>query len=214
MLHHITRGAAAAAVLLAGSIASIPAQATTVIPFDTEDLSHLSDVIVVAEIENVRVMREGSTRSILTHNMARVVEVWKGDVQPGQLLDVVEAGGLVDGKGYLMEGTAGYLTSEKVVLFLETRRDNRSYLTVGMNQGKLTVLSNGDQPAILTRHTVRLDDRGARFDAKKIAPIRIIEASDVSNIEALETRVKQVVEADQKAGVRGKDLPKYKGIGR
>lgn len=214
MLHHIKRGAAAAAVVLAGSLASFPAHATTLIPFDTEDLSHLSDVIVVAEIENVRVMREGNSRTILTHNMARVIEVWKGDVQPGALLDVVEAGGILDGKGYNMEGTAGYLTSEKVVLFLEARRDNRSYLTVGMYQGKLTVLSNGDAPAVVTRHKVPLDQRGTRFDAKKVAPIRLIEASDVSNIAALETRVKQVVEADAKAGVRGKDLPKYKGIGR
>ena len=167
MLHDIKRGAAAAAVLLVSALAGTSAQATTLIPFDTEDLSHLADVIVVAEIENVRMVREND-RSVLTHNTARVVDVWKGDVKSGALLDVVEPGGFVDGSGFNVDGTAGYLTKEKVVLFLEARRDGRSYLTVGMYQGKFTVLSNGDAPAAITRHIVQPTLRGGRFDAKKI----------------------------------------------
>ena len=121
---HLKRGVAAFGFALLGSaFAAGSAHATTLIPLDTDDLSHLADVIVVAEIQDVRfeVTSHATGKSVRTFNEAKVLEVWKGDVAVGSTLDVVELGGRLGNQWAKVEGTAGYMKKERVLLFLEPR---------------------------------------------------------------------------------------------
>lgn len=199
------RFALAAGMLFAASTA----QATTMVELSTEDLAHLSDVIVVAEIKDVQ-MRDREGR-IWTHNTASVIDVWKGDVKVGDRLNVLEMGGVMGDRVMDVPGTAGYLKNERVVLFLESKVDG-GYNTIGLRQGKKTLASNGAGGWVVTNVAVSVYERGSAFNAKRhVKPEMIARGADLAT---LATEVKTVVEADRKAGIRGRDLPKYKGFVR
>lgn len=204
------RGIAAAAALLVGSSMAGRAEATSMVHLEPEDLAHLADAIVVADVVSVKSEFDG--RMIRTFNRVVVHEVWKGDLEKGEQIEVVELGGIAGGRAAVVEGTPGYYTEERVLLFLEPRtRAGRGWRTIGMEQGKFTLLPNGAGGYGLVRVRVPLAERGQRFDPKKAPSVRNLANEDFATFAG---GIKSVIESDRKAGVRGKDLPQYKGIGR
>ena len=193
---------AACGVLMASS-----ASATTMVELTTEDLAHLAEAIVVAEIKDVQMKADGGR--VLTHNSADVLDVWKGDVKRGDRLTVVEFGGVMGDVVMDVPGTAGFLKNERVVLFLE-RKIAGGWNTIGLRQGKRTLAPNGAGGYVVTDVAVSVYERGAAFNAKRhVTPEKLARGGDLA---ALATEVKTVVEADRKAGIRGRDLLKYKGL--
>ncbi len=200
-----------AAVLVAATAAT-SAHATTLVPFTNEDLAHVADVIVVGEVQDVVFEYEGST--LITRNSIRVIESWKGDHTPDSVIDVIVAGGRAPQGGFDLHGSAGFLKKERVVLFLSERVRHSGYLPLGMFQGKFTLFPAGEGKWTISRLTVPMNERGSLFELKKAKPAKFVEGDEASDFGAFATKVKSVVKADREAGVRGKDLPQYRGLGR
>lgn len=206
-------------VLAAGVFGTLGANATTVYPATTEDLAHIADLIVVGEVQSVHMQAERSSvaiadQTIRTHNAVKVVETWKGDAKPGDLIDVVEVGGIVDGQGFELAGSLGYKVGERVLLFLQPKRGYMStaYLTLGVFLGKYTVLTDNQGTPILTRLRWDLPERGKVFNpAHDVAPERLRVGTE--DFAAFSAKVKAVVAADKAAGIDGKWLKKYDGMG-
>lgn len=192
------------------------AAATTVVPLTTDDLAHISDAIVVGHVEAVSMRSEplapGRTSLVVrTHTTVVVDEVWKGDVRNGDELDVLEFGGVQGTHVVEMEGAPGYKVGEKVVLFLAPDRDfPHSWLTVGLFLGKYTVLptAGGDRVA---RISWPMTTRGLKIDLARDIPAHKVATGTA--LSSLRATVKDVVTADAKAGIDGKMLPKYDGLG-
>ncbi len=212
-MNRLTRAKRALAALGFLALLGSEAGATTMVELSLDDLTHLADAIVVAEVTSVGSRWEAKPnggRMVRTHNQMTVVESWKGELFPGQAIDVVEQGGLVDGRGFDLIGNAGYQKSERVLLFLEPRRAG-GWRTIGLRQGKYTLVPNGANGWHVVRNVVPIERRGRPLDARTLRPTKSRGGDDFATMAS---RVKAIVEADVKAGIRGKDLPRYKGIGR
>jgi len=213
----------ASAVVIAGSLAyAANAGATSVARADTEDLAHIADLIVVGEVENVVTKTEAMSPTIpdqivRTHNAVRVIETWKGDAKTGDVIDVADVGGIgADGVAYAMDGVCGYKVGERVLLFLQPRKNvGGEWLTLGVFLGKYSLVANGEGGWILTRLRWKIEERGKKFDIRKI-PAENLRVSPETDFVAFSNKVKSVVDADRAAGIDGKWLPKYDhmGVGR
>ena len=199
--------------------AAATAGATSVAKADLDDLSHIADLIVVGEVQSVQMRQEPTSATIpdltiLTHNAIRVSESWKGAAHAGDVIDVVEAGGIVNGKGFDVVGMPGYKVGERVLLFLQPRRDTTNqYLTLGIFLGKYTLLPNGSNGWKVAQLGWKIDERGQDLDLRKIPQAKFLAGQDLSTFSS---KVKTVIEADRAAGIDGKWLPKYDhmGVGR
>jgi hypothetical protein len=77
-----------------------------------------------------------------------VDEAIKGD--PGDVIEVVELGGVVDGIGYMVAGAARFTPGERVLLFLETN-DRGEWVPKNMSVGKFTEQTAGSGRRLLVR---------------------------------------------------------------
>src|SRR3954464_14783249 len=95
------------------ALTSSALHATSLVKYDEVDLSHISELVIVGEVQSVKMQSEPTAPTIAsptirTHNAVKVIETWKGDAKPGDIIDVVEAGGIVDGKGFNVISSPGY----------------------------------------------------------------------------------------------------------
>ena len=94
---------AAASLAVLGSVAfAVNAGATSVVKVDTEDLAHIADLIVIGQVESVTMQEEATSpsiasRTIRTHNRVKVSEIWKGRATKGDIVDVLDNGGIAHG---------------------------------------------------------------------------------------------------------------------
>jgi hypothetical protein len=214
-LHSRRAHAPAAAAVLLGVLLSMPARATTIVKVDNVDLAHIADVIVIGEVVSVKMQTEPMTPAIFkptirTHNAVKVIETWKGDAKPGDVLDVIEPGGFVDGNGFDMVGSCGYEVGERVLLFLEPKKQSSGWLTLGMMEGKYTLLPDGKGGFGLAQHYWKMEERGHAFEAASV-PRSALKEGEGFELESLSALVKKTAAADKKLGVRGRDLPQYVG---
>ena len=203
--------ALAVAIFAAGALAGgRSAHATTMVSLGPDDLAHIADAIVVGDVESVSTHTENHGL-VLTHNTVKVREVLKGSVSVGDSLDVVEPGGVVGDRAMVVDGTAGYYAGEQVLLFLSQRPNAGGWLTVGWEQGKYTVLHGNGGPLRLTRVQVPMLQRGRTFAEAKIPAEAFSQAV---SLDTFKSNVKSIVAEDARLGIRGADLPQYRGIGR
>ena len=217
-LETFKRGTIALALASAFAFAS-NASATSVANLDTEDLAHIADAVVVGEVQGVRMAHEsvsaGTAPTYRTHNAIKVVETWKGTAKSGDILDVVDIGGVVNGEGFDIEGMPGYKVGERVVLFLHRIKFAADqWDTIGFFLGKYSLLPNTQGGWVLTRLNWKLAERGQRLDLRSIPAIKLNVGSE--DFASFSSKVKNVVAADNAAGIEGKRLPKYEylGVGR
>lgn len=210
-LSTIAAGSVLAAVLL---FAPATTRATTMVPLNEEDLTHMSDVIVVADVQKVetgaRMLPSGKrlAKQISTVTTLTVVESWKGPFAAGDSVSLRELGGISGKDVVSVSGTAGFLTGERVLVFLSYRAKSNEYQLVGWNQGKYTLLQNGAGAWDAVKIQVPLEKWGSAFDAK-VYENRELRHADLSS---LATRVKPIADADVKANANWRDMPQYKSL--
>ncbi|MEU6795730.1 hypothetical protein ABZ907_28905 [Nonomuraea wenchangensis] len=100
---------------------------------------------------------------VTTVHQARVVKVFKGTAKPGDVIEVKELGGTVDGVTYEEAEGRPLERNRKYVLFLETYPDSPASL-LSPEQGKYPVDAAGE-PAPLTGNPIRL----TRPDLERLA---------------------------------------------
>ena len=110
--------------------------------FSHAELAQEADLVVIGQVtEKESVWTEGKTQ-IVTFTTVTVEDVLKGDPL-GATVTVRQLGGRIDGVTASIDGDAVLAPGEEVLLFLR-RIDGLCYL-VGMSQGKLSVVREGDQ---------------------------------------------------------------------
>ena len=196
---------------IASALFSGSAGATSMVAFTEEDLAHVADVIVVADV--VQVVPEPTTsanarRMITTRTSLAVVDSWKGPYAAGDKLTVRELGGVVGKEMSLVEGTAGFLVGERVLVYLFYRPENNEYGIVGWTQGKFSLVKSADGAWQVGKLSIPVENWGARFDAAIHIP-RTMKGSDLS---ARAVEVRRIVRADAESGADWRDNPKYEGF--
>lgn len=214
MLKRITALAVRGSVMAAFLFGSLEARATSMVQFTEEDLSHIADAIVVATVEkvepSVRYAPSGNrlAKQITTKTTVKVVDSWKGGHAAGERITLREIGGLVEKDLVAVPGTAGFLTGERVLLFLHYRPSTNEYGLVGWVQGKFTLLANNRGGWDLAKIRIAPEHWGQAFVPAEHEN-RAIRGGD---LVSMATKVKRVVAADAAANVNWREMPKYKGL--
>jgi hypothetical protein len=118
------------------------AQATVLVPMDTQELTTRADRVLLGVVESQAAHWTSDHQAIYTDVTVRVTQSYKGGVAPGERVVVRREGGNLDGLGMRVFGAAQFTVGEEVVLFTE-KRGGVAY-TVGMTQGKLHVYQDAD----------------------------------------------------------------------
>ena len=205
---------AASSVVAALFFAPAAARATTMVQFTEEDLTHIADAIVIADVQKAepelryspsgaRLAKQISTKTTLT-----VVDAWKGPHSAGDSVEVRQIGGVVGKEMAAIPGTAGFQAGERVLVFLNYRPETNEYGVVGWTQGKYTLLKNQNGGWDVAKIAVSVEKWGTPFVAAEHQN-RAIRGTDLASMAG---RVKRVVEADAKANVNWREMPQYKGL--
>src|ERR1700694_2909252 len=128
-------------------IAANASAATFLVPSDAE-LIRASTAIVLATA-GTSVSRFAPGGGIETVTEMRVDEAIKGPIE-GDVIDVTELGGIVNGLAYVVPGSPAYRDGERVLLFLETN-SRGEWVSKNMAVGKFSIVSGRllrDAPAL------------------------------------------------------------------
>lgn len=205
----------AAFIALAGVANSGVASATTMVELSEQDLAHMADVIAIATVDRVQpevtLTRAGERvgRMVNTRTDLLVVDAWKGPYKAGDRLTVRAIGGIAEGQRVEVDGAPGFLTGERVLVYLQFKPATADFGVIGWSQGKFTLYPNGAGGWTVGRTRLTVDDWGKAFDAAKF-PSRIERGADLASVSM---RVKRVVEADAEANVNWRELPQMKARG-
>lgn len=142
MRHRILIGCA---VLLAAQAA---VAATFIVPTDDE-LVAKAQAIAIGTVEGTYV--EEADQNIETVAEIRIERAMKGAFRAGELVRVVEPGGVVQDRGVLVPGAARYRQGERVLLFLNNERGR--WRTTDMTLGKFRFATSTAGARVLVRET-------------------------------------------------------------
>lgn len=211
---HKFRFAAFGSLVAAMFLGAVDARATSMVPFNHEDLSHIADAIVVADVLKVdteaRFVPSANrlAKQITTLTTVKVVDSWKGAHAAGEALTLREIGGVVEKEMVAVPGTAGFLKGERVLLFLHYRTTSNEYGLVGWTQGKFTLLANANGGWDVAKIRLDVPEWGTSFVPAEHEN-RAIRDTDLATMAA---KVKRIVKADAAAQVNWRDMPQYRGI--
>ena len=121
-----------AIAVFASLVCAATLSAATMRELSDADLLDRSRAVVVATVLDSS-SREVEGKKIVTDTHLRVEEVLKGEVH-GERITVTEWGGLANGHGILIPGSAAYEKNTRVVAFLRQRADG-TYYTAAMERG-------------------------------------------------------------------------------
>lgn len=132
--------------------------ATFVAPSDSELLGRAQLVVVATVVDSVS--READGRMIYTDSQLRIEDVIKGNFGAGTIT-VSELGGIANGRGIAVPGSASYQPGTRVLAFLR-QRDDGTYFTSFMALGKYRFVEH-DGIEILMRDAdgIEVDDLSA-----------------------------------------------------
>lgn len=145
--------ASVVAFLLASSMAVGVAQATTMYRMSLSELTFVSDLIVLAEVEQSAPEKAPGDLYIKTVATLKIDQVVKGALIEGDRIQVREWGGSLAGEQTHLPGAPRYVVGERVMVFLERERHGSMWRTVGLSQGKMTLV---EEPDTGRDNTVRL----------------------------------------------------------
>jgi hypothetical protein len=129
-------------VLAAALSVTLPARATVLVPLDTQGLTERADRVVLGIVEAQESRWSPDHSVIFTEAKVRVTKSYKGAAQPGDVILVRREGGSAGGIGMRVSGAATFTVGEELLVFLEQR--GTITWTVGMTQGKLSVVTGSD----------------------------------------------------------------------
>lgn len=205
---------AASSIVAALLFVPVASRATTMVQFNEEDLTHIADAIVIADVQSavpeLRYSPSGArlAKQITTKTTLKVVDAWKGPHAAGDLVEVRQIGGIVGKEMAAVPGAAGFMAGERVLVFLSYRPQTNEYGIVGWTQGKYTLLKNQNGGWDVAKITVAVEKWGTPFVAAEYEN-RAVRGSDLPTFSG---RIKRVVEADAKANVNWREMPQYKGL--
>jgi hypothetical protein len=119
------------------------AGATVLLALELEDLAVMSPVVLVGEVNTVESGWNPDRTRIHTRVMITPLEVLKGPADLGTV-KVKFLGGRVGDTVASLPGAPRFEAGERVLLFLEPRKDRDGYLPVGFYQGKFKVFTDPD----------------------------------------------------------------------
>ena len=113
-----------------------PAQATVVMKLNRAQMTNLSNLVVHVRVGTIRTVEErpGALSTLIE---LEVVEAFKGKVQPGSAVTLLQMGGTLGDLVQKVPGTSQFTTGEEVVLFLSSFRDR--FVQVGVGLGRFVV---------------------------------------------------------------------------
>ncbi len=154
------------AFLLIAALAAVamPAGATTMVELSEAELTYVADLIAEAEVETVDAERDDSAIWIRTVTTLRLTHVLKGRAIEGDRVRVRELGGSLRGEDTEVASAPVYTAGERVLVFLEweERGDDAMMRTLGMSQGKFTLVEEPDTGRdVMLKRAPRT---GERFD--------------------------------------------------
>jgi len=120
------------------------AHSTTMYRFTVSELTYVADLIVEAEVESSTPEKAPGEVYIKTVSTLRLTRVIKGDLIEGDRIHVREWGGRVGGERTQVPAAPVYVAGERVFVFLERERLSTMWRTVGMTQGKITLVEEPD----------------------------------------------------------------------
>lgn len=132
--------------LCLGSLALLLAPvagATVLLALEVEDLAIMSPVVLVGEVNTVESGWNPDRTRIHTRVLVTPIEVLKGPADLGTV-KVKFLGGNAGDTVSSLPGAPRFEAGEKVLLFLEPRKDRDGYLPVGFYQGKFKVFTDPD----------------------------------------------------------------------
>ena len=115
--------------------------ATVLVALEMEDLAAMSPVVLVGEVNAVDSGWNPQKTRIHTRVLITPVEVLKGPADLGTV-KVKFLGGQVGDTVAHLPGAPRFEVGEKVLVFLEPRKDRDGYLPVGFYQGKYKVFTD------------------------------------------------------------------------
>jgi hypothetical protein len=132
--------------------------ATFIAPSDSELLGRAQLVVVATVVDSVS--READGRMIYSDTQLRVEDLIKGTLA-GDTITVSELGGVANGHGIAVPGSATYQPGTRVLAFLR-QRDDGTYFTAFMALGKYRFVKH-DNAEILIRDAdgIEVDDHSA-----------------------------------------------------
>ncbi len=125
-----------------------PAAASTVLSLSIEDQARLADLIVVGEVVSQQGV-DDPVGGIETEVTLRVIQAFKGDLQPGDAVVFHTRGGEVDGVISEALGEAVFKTGQKTLVFIEDI-DGRLY-NLGLSMGVWDVNETASGAVFFTR---------------------------------------------------------------
>ncbi|HUU01858.1 MAG TPA: hypothetical protein VM425_10475 [Myxococcota bacterium] len=131
--------------LLAGLFAVIliplGARATVLEPLRIEDLARLAPLVVVGEVNQVKAELNAEKTKIYTRVLVTPSEILKGARDTGTVTIKTIGGKLADRVAEL-PGAPQFEPGERVLVFLEPRKDGDGYNTLGLYLGKFSVVKD------------------------------------------------------------------------
>jgi len=185
---------------------ALPAEATTMVELSEAELTYVADLIAEAEVEAVDAERDDGAiwiRSVVTLKLTHVL---KGGAIEGDRVRVREIGGSLNGESTEIAGSALYTPGERVLVFLEweDRGDDVMMRTLGMSQGKFTLVHEPDTGRdVMLKYVPRSGDR---FDEAAVTLPAVRRYAD----EVEDTIVEAVAERHVPAYNRLPGLPLWK----
>ncbi len=129
---------AIAAVTLA---IALPASATVVVNMDIDQMAPVAKVVLVGEVNRVEASWNADKTKIHTRVWINPTEILKGPAKMGTVV-VKTIGGRVGDTFAKLDGAPKFAKGEKVLVFLEPRKDGEGYLTIGLYMGKFKVFTD------------------------------------------------------------------------
>lgn len=116
-------------------VAISSAAASTLISLDIEELAIAADEVVVASVLSSQA--EPARGTIVTRYLIRVETSISGRATPTEELEIIAAGGELDGIGVLVHGAPRLTVDRRYLLFLS--RHHSEHIIVGSAQGALPI---------------------------------------------------------------------------
>ncbi len=126
----------------------VTAHATIILDLTIEQMTEAAPLVLVGEVRGIHVDHNRSRTKIYTWISVAPTEVLKGSA-PGELVTVKIIGGQVGNTVAELRGTPRFRRGERVLLFLEPRKDGDGYLTIGMFMGKFSLFEDAETGALL-----------------------------------------------------------------
>jgi hypothetical protein len=132
--------------LIAVTLLSASAMATTMMPLDLKALVQRADRVALVTVVSSESHWTDSHDAIYTDAVVRVERVYKGVVKSGETVVIRREGGSVDGIAMRVHGSPVLSPGEQAVVFLEQRAG--AAWVVGMAQGKWHVATENGKKMV------------------------------------------------------------------